>query len=172
MNVFTFTGNLGRDAEQRFTPSGDSVVTFSVPAKSGFGDKAITSWIKCALWGKRGDSVLPYLKKGQLVGVSGEFQCREYQDKDGQQRYSNEVRVNDVNLLGKRSESEDGYEQAPQRAAPKPAPSSPSFDDLGIDIPFVSTILDVSDTMGRPKSLRRARRGENMQGLSGDEATF
>jgi single-strand DNA-binding protein len=136
MNVFTFTGNLGRDAEQRYTPSGDSVVTFSVPVKSGFGDKAITSWIKCTLWGKCGDSVLPYLKKGQLVGVSGEFQCREYQDKDGQQRYSNEVRVNDVNLLGKRGESNDENAQAPQRNAQGAPPQSKAYDGLSDDIPF------------------------------------
>jgi len=155
MNVFTFTGNLGRDAEQRYTSSGDSVVTFSVPVKSGFGDKAVTSWIKCNLWGKRGESVMPYLKKGQLVGVSGEFQCREYQDKDGQQRYSNEVRVNDVNLLGKQDRSE------PATNSSTPSPSAPvkrdSFDDLESDIPFISSILSVSDMMGQPKSLLRAK---------------
>lgn len=155
INVFVFSGNLGKDAEQRFTPSGDSVVTFSVPVNSGFGDKAITSWIKCNLWGKRGESVMPYLKKGQLVGVSGEFACREYQDKDGQQRYSNEVRVNDVSLLGKRSE--------PAVNSSTPAPSAPvkrdQFDDLGDDVPFISSILDVSDMMGQPKSLLRAKIG-------------
>ena len=89
MNVFTFSGNLGRDAERRYTAGGDSAVSFSVAVKSGFGDKAVTSWIKCNLWGKRGESVMPYLKKGQLVGVSGEFSAREWQDKEGQTKMCN-----------------------------------------------------------------------------------
>ena len=127
MNVFTFSGNLGKDAEQRFTGSGDSVVYFSVPVKSGFGDKQVTSWIKCSLFGKRGDSVLPYLKKGQLVGVSGEFAARPWKNKDGQEQISHEVRVNDVSLLGSKQ----------QEPSSQPAKSQkPSMDDLGDDCPF------------------------------------
>ena len=128
MNVFTFSGNLGRDAEQRYTAGGDSAVSFSVAVKSGFGDKAVTSWIKCNLWGKRGESVMPYLKKGQLVGVSGEFSAREWQDKEGQTKISNEVRVNDVQLLGGRPQ-----EQATETAKPsRPAPAR----DFSDDAPF------------------------------------
>ena len=128
MNVFTFSGNLGRDAEQRYTAGGDSAVSFSVAVKSGFGDKAVTSWIKCNLWGKRGESVMPYLKKGQLVGVSGEFSAREWQDKEGQTKISNEVRVNDVQLLGGRPQ-----EQATESA--KPSRSSPAR-GFSHDVPF------------------------------------
>ena len=128
MNVFTFSGNLGRDAEQRYTAGGDSAVSFSVAVKSGFGDKAVTSWIKCNLWGKRGESVMPYLKKGQLVGVSGEFSAREWQDKEGQTKISNEVRVNDVQLLGGRPQ-----EQATETVKPsRPAPAR----DFSDDVPF------------------------------------
>lgn len=128
MNVFTFSGNLGRDAEQRYTAGGDSAVSFSVAVKSGFGDKAVTSWIKCNLWGRRGESVMPYLKKGQLVGVSGEFSAREWQDKEGQTKISNEVRVNDVQLLGGRPQ-----EQATETAKPsRPAPAR----DFSDDVPF------------------------------------
>jgi len=71
MNNWNFTGNLGRDAEQKFIPSGDSVVSFSVAVKSGYGDKATTTWAKCTMWGERGEAVAQYLTKGQLVGVSG-----------------------------------------------------------------------------------------------------
>lgn len=131
MNVFTFTGNLGNDAEQRYTPGGDSIVSFSVPAKSGFGDKAITSWIRCSMFGKRGESVFPYLKKGQLVGVTGEFSAREWTDKEGQKRISNEVRVNDLHLLGGSRDSDS------KPKADKPQQGKRvSFDDLGDDIPF------------------------------------
>lgn len=128
MNVFTFSGNLGKDAEQRFTQGGDSIVSFSVPVKSGFGDKQVTSWIKCSLFGKRGDSVLPYLKKGQLVGVTGEFAARPWTNKDGQEQISNEVRVNDVSLLGKAGSSpQEGQKQS------KPSPQKSDTND---DVPW------------------------------------
>lgn len=103
MNNWSFTGNLGRDAEQKFTAAGDSVVDFSVAVKAGYGDKATTTWVKCTMWGKRGEAVVPYLNKGQLVGISGEASLREYDKKDGSGKgYSMEVRVNDLTLLGKR----------------------------------------------------------------------
>lgn len=106
MNNWTFTGNLGRDAEQNFSADNTSAVSFSVAVKSGYGDKAVTTWPKCTMWGKRGESVLPYLKKGQLVGVTGEATLREYDKKDGSGKgYSLEVRVNDLTLLGKRDDS-------------------------------------------------------------------
>ena len=128
MNTFSFTGNLGRDAEQRFTQGGESVVSFSVPVKSGFGDKQVTSWIKCTMFGKRGESVMPYLNKGQLVGVSGEFAARPWKNKEGQYQISNEVRVNELSLLGK-------SEGSKPTAQPAPA-NKPAIADLDDDLPF------------------------------------
>lgn len=88
------------------------------------------------MFGKRGESVLPYLNKGQLVGVSGEMAAREWQDKEGQKRTSIEVRVNDLTLLGKSDGAPQPASQpAPQRSA-QAAPPSRGGDDLGDDIPF------------------------------------
>ena len=129
MNVFSFTGNLGNQAEQRYTQSGDSIVSFSVAVKSGFGDKAVTTWVRCTMFGKRGESVLPYLNKGQLVGVSGEFSAREWDDKEGKKRTSIEVRVNDLTLLGKSER-----EQAQPARSEKQSPVKSG--DLESDIPF------------------------------------
>lgn len=137
MNVFCFTGNLGKDAEQRYLPDGTSIVLMSVPCKSGYGDKAVTSWLRCSMFGKRGESVLPYLKKGQSVGVTGEFAAREYTDKEGQQRLSLEVRVNDLTLLG--SKDKGGSQETQHRQAPNPKPQREfpdEFDDLDSEIPF------------------------------------
>lgn len=131
MNVFTFTGHIGGNAEQRYTQSGDSVVSFSVAVKSGFGDKAITTWVRCTMFGKRGESVLQFLNKGQLVGVSGEFSAREWQDKEGQKRTSIEVRVNDLTLLGKQEAHQEQLQQPAQRAK-----KVSHGDDLDSDIPF------------------------------------
>ena len=72
MNSWSFSGNLGQDAETRFTQAGEAVVSFSVGVKSGYGDKASTTWARCSMFGKRGEAVSQYLAKGQLVGIVGE----------------------------------------------------------------------------------------------------
>ena len=132
MNSLNFTGNLGKDAEQKYSQSGDSIVSFSVACKAGFGDKATTTWVRCTIFGKRGDAVLKFLNKGQLVGVSGEFSAREWDDKEGQKRTGIECRVNDVTLLGGKPEGQ----QEQRQQAPKQSKPAPKFDDLESDIPF------------------------------------
>ena len=132
MNAWQFTGNIGKDAESRFLPNGDPVVSFSVGVKSGYGEKATTTWARCAMFGKRAESVSQYLTKGQLVGISGEVRLREWNDNEGQKRNSLEVRVNDLTLLGKK----DG-QQAAQPRQQAPAPQQPdSFGDFQDDVPF------------------------------------
>ena len=136
MNLIIITGNLGQDATQRFTPSGDSIVSFSVPAKSGYGDKQKTSWVRCSMFGKRSEGVFPYLKKGALVGVSGEFSMNEWTDKEGQKKSSPECRVAELTLLGGKS---DRSESAPSQPKPqRNAQGAPktSFDGMDDDIPF------------------------------------
>ena len=122
MNNWNFTGNLGGDAETRFTQSGDAIVGFSVGVKSGYGDKATTTWARCSMFGKRGDAVAQYLVKGQLVGVTGEAALRPWKDKDGGEKQSLEVRVNDLTLLGK----SDGA----RPAASAPAQPATDFDEI------------------------------------------
>lgn len=129
MNVWNFVGNLGKDAETRYLQSGDPVVSFSVGVKSGYGDKATTTWARCSMFGKRGESVAPYLVKGQQVAISGEASLREYTDKQGQSRASLEVRVNDLTLVGKKPEGQ----QAAQPRQQAPALPDDGFSD---DIPF------------------------------------
>ena len=86
MNVFTAVVRLGSDPEQKYTAGGDSVVTFNAAVDSGYGDKKVTTWIRYTIWGKRGESVLPYLNKGSQVAVSGELTNRPWKDKEGQDR--------------------------------------------------------------------------------------
>ena len=130
MNSWNFTGNLGRDCDTRYTQSGDAVVSFSVGVKAGFGDKATTTWANCSLFGKRGEAVSAYLKKGTLVGIVGEVDHRKYQNKEGQDHYSLDVSVNDLTLLGGKKDSEP----APQRNA-QGAPRT-SIENMDDDIPF------------------------------------
>lgn len=107
MNVFNFIGGLGRDCETRHTPKGDAVTSFSVAVNSGYGDKAITSWLNCNLWGKQAESLAPYLKKGTKVAISGEFTLRPYTAKDGVEKTSADVRVNSLTLLGNKQDSSE-----------------------------------------------------------------
>lgn len=133
MNNFSFTGNLGQDCRTN-TVGGTSVVNFSVAVKSGYGDKAQTVWVDCALWGKPAEGGLPqYLVKGQSVGVTGELSTQE---KDGKTYLK--VRCNSVDLLGGKS---DSVAPAPTHSGPsaeesKPAASKSDGDDFDDDIPF------------------------------------
>jgi single-strand DNA-binding protein len=101
MNVFTFTGNLGKDAERR-SVGASTVANFSVPVKAGFGDKQTTTWINCALWGKRAEGgLIDLLTKGTPVCVSGELSQREWTNQSGEIKTSLECKVNEVTLMGK-----------------------------------------------------------------------
>ena len=128
MNIFTCTTRLYKDAEQRYTQGGDSIVSFKGAVDSGYGQNKTTTWIKFTIFGKRGESLLAYLKDKTQVAVSGELTNREYNDKEGQKRYSLEVRVNDVTLLVGKQDS--GQSSTVQKPAEKPVA------DLGDDIPF------------------------------------
>jgi len=128
LNVFTCVTRLYKDAEQRFTQGGDSIVSFKGAVDAGFGQNKTTTWIKFTIFGKRGESVLPYLKDKTQIAVSGELSNREYTDREGQKRYSLEVRVNDLTLLGSKQESQQ--ESQPTKPAPKKA------DDFDSEIPF------------------------------------
>lgn len=132
MNLFAFTGNIGGDVKVN-NAGGTAVANFSVAVKAGYGDKAQTIWIACALWGKQAESkLIDYLVKGQGVAVSGELSTREHDGKTYLQ-----VRVGTIDLVGG-GKSEGGQsaprqQSAPQQSAPKPQPDFDQFDE---NIPF------------------------------------
>jgi len=106
MNIYIFTGRLGRDSETRFTQGGMAICSFTVAVDYGFGDNKGTNWIRCSLFGKRAEGQLPkYLVKGTQVAISGELRVREYDDKDGNRRTSVEVSVGSLDLIGSKQDS-------------------------------------------------------------------
>ena len=127
MNVLIATGNIGRDAEVRYTPAGKAVVSFSVAMKAGYGDREKTIWLNCSMWGDRGVAVAPYLLKGVMVAVSGEMSTREY-EKDGQMKTTVDLKVNDLTLCGSKSDA------APAQSKASPSAEPAGFEDT--DIPF------------------------------------
>ena len=138
MNVWNFTGNIGKDCEVASTQGGTTVCKFTVAVKSGFGDNQKTTWVNCRLWGKRAEGRLPeYLKKGQKVVISGECELAEWQGQDGSQNKALMVNVNDVELCGTGSQ-QGGYQQAPAPQQNQQAPQGnggypANFNE---DIPF------------------------------------
>jgi single-strand DNA-binding protein len=126
MNQLIVIGNLGKDAKAN-NVGGTSVLNFSVAMKSGYGDKAQTIWIDCALWGKQAEGKLvDYLKKGTQVGVSGEMGTREHEGKT----YIT-MRVDKISLCGGRDVPSEPQPQTRQ-AAPQPQQSKPVDDDDSI----------------------------------------
>lgn len=133
LNVCTFSGRLGRDAEQKYLPTGTAVLEFSIAVDTGFGDKRRSFWLKCDMFGDRGPKLAQYLTKGQQVAVSGEFDPRQYKDREGAAAISLELRINSVELLGSKSDAQPAQQEATPNPAPKPP--APKFDDDD-DIPF------------------------------------
>jgi len=118
-NNFQGIGNIGRDCEVRHTQSGMAIATFPLPVEAGYGDKKTTTWLRCSLFGKRAEGgLIQYLVKGQQVAVQGEINLNQYTNKDGLEKSSLDIMVNDVALLGKPSG---------QRQQPKPAQQNDPF---------------------------------------------
>jgi single-strand DNA-binding protein len=159
VNKVILVGNLGRDAETKFTPGGASVTKFSVATGRRWKDpqsgewKEETNWSNVTLW--RAENLAPYLTKGKQVYVEGRLQTRSYEDKDGKKVYATDVVADDVILLGGRGEGggggggEDGGGYSQERPVSMPrsarsgggAASAPPADDFpqGItddDVPF------------------------------------
>ena len=142
MNKFIFSGNLGRDAEVKATPSGTTVCSFSVAVASGYGDKKDSHWINCVLFGKRAEGrLVDYLVKGQQVLISGELKHREYQKRDGTNGFSVDVVVDDLDLIGdrKKQDNQPARQQVPQQVpqqSHQPMPQQNMADMDSDDIPF------------------------------------
>ena len=132
MNNIIIAGQLGRDAELRSLSDGTPVASFSVADSQG--REKHTIWWNASLFGKRAESLAPYLVKGQAVTISGTVTEREWTDKDGAKRKSMDVRVQDVALQG--GKRDQGEAPAPTRR-PAAAPAGGGFDDMpGDDIPW------------------------------------
>ncbi|HEX4749986.1 MAG TPA: single-stranded DNA-binding protein [Bryobacteraceae bacterium] len=156
VNKVILVGNLGRDAETKFTPSGASVTKFAIATTRSWKDqqtnewKEETNWTNVVVW--RQENLANYLTKGKQVYVEGRLQTRSYDDKDGKKVYTTEVVADDIILLGGRGESGAGsgaFESAaPGRTragasgprAASPAPTAGDDDTFGgitdDDVPF------------------------------------
>lgn len=138
MNNITIAGQLGKDAEIRYLPNGDPVASFSVADSQGR-DK-LTIWWNASLFGKRAESLAPYLLKGQAVTISGTVTEREWTDKEGGKRKSMDVRVNDLALQGGKREAAAPAPAPARRAAAPAASHGGGFDEMDSDVPFMDPL--------------------------------
>ena len=105
VNKVILVGNLGRDAELRYTPGGAPVATLNLATTEVWNDKGgqrqeKTEWHRVVLWGKTAESLNEYLTKGKQIYVEGRLQTRQWDDKDGNKRYTTEIRGDRIVLLG------------------------------------------------------------------------
>ncbi len=104
VNKVILVGNLGRDAELRYTPGGAAVATLNLATTEVFKDregqkKEDTQWHRVILWGKTAETLQDYLTKGKQIYVEGKLQTRKWKDKDGNDKYTTEIRGDRVVLL-------------------------------------------------------------------------
>ncbi len=158
VNKVILLGNLGRDPEVRYAPSGAAVCNVSIATTRQWKDKSgerkeETEWHRVVFYDRLAEIAGEYLKKGRPVYVEGRLKYGKYTDKDGVERYTTDIIATEMQLLGGReggdeggssySRSREGREgrEAPARAQPaRPAPAAKpaagDFDDMDDDIPF------------------------------------
>src|SRR3979411_2170952 len=105
VNKVILVGNLGRDAELRYTPGGAAVATLNMATTEVWNDKGgqrqeKTEWHRVVLWGKSAESLSEYLTKGKQIYVEGRLQTRQWDDKDGNKKYTTEIKADRITLLG------------------------------------------------------------------------
>jgi single-strand DNA-binding protein len=105
VNSVNLIGHLGKDPEVRYTGGGQAVANFSLATSDTWKDKngekqERTEWHRIVVWGKQAEHCGEYLRKGRLVHIEGRLQTREWDDKDGQKRYTTEIIANRVTFLG------------------------------------------------------------------------
>jgi single-strand DNA-binding protein len=159
VNKVILVGNLGRDPEMRYLPSGEAVANLAIATTDKYKDKTgqmveQTEWHRVSFFGRTAEVCGQYLKKGSQVYVEGSIRTRKYTDKEGVEKYATEIRGDRMQMLGGRSgggmADMDDYNQTagagaqsaprsqPRGNAPAAAqrPASSGFDDMDDDIPF------------------------------------
>jgi single-strand DNA-binding protein len=167
LNKVTLIGNLGRDPETRYTPDGAAITNMSIATTSSWKDKSSgekkeeTEWHRLVFYNRLAEIAGEYLKKGSSIYVEGRLKTRKWQDKEGVEKTTTEIVVDQMQMLGGKSgmggggggassdemggDSGGGYTSRPAPragggtgggAAVAKKPPAASFDDMDDDIPF------------------------------------
>lgn len=144
LNKAMIIGRLGRDPEVRYTQSNTAVATLSIATSERYKDKQgelreNTEWHRVVAWDRLAEICQQYLKKGDQVYIEGPIQTRQWEDKDGQTRYTTEIKAREMTMLGGRNDG--GGNNAPAKSDSDQQVSSSvdlneNFDDIDDDLPF------------------------------------
>ena len=156
VNKVTLIGNLGRDPEVRYAPSGSAICNVAIATSRSWKDKTSgerqeeTEWHRVVFYDRLAEIAGEYLKKGKSVYIEGRLKTRKWTDKEGAEKYTTEIMADKMEMLGSREGAGGGGSDdmgsapaprsaPPARSAPAPKPaakSSTGFDDMDDDIPF------------------------------------
>jgi len=151
VNKAILIGRLGKDPETRYMTNGEAVTNVSLATSENYKDKngekqERTEWHNLVFYRRLAEIAGEYLKKGSMIYVEGRIQTRKWQDKEGRDRYTTEIVVNEMTMLGSKSSGGGSFEvvenqsSAPARSAPAAKPAAPAakgnFDNFDDDIPF------------------------------------
>jgi single-strand DNA-binding protein len=148
INKALILGNLGADPEVRYTQTNTAIANFNVATTERYRDgngemKETTEWHRIVAWGRLAEIAQQYLRKGSPVFIEGTIQTRQWEDKDGQKRYTTEIKALTLQLLGSKSSETSMEDRGPAPSAgSSKAPAKPSvvvndsFNDMDDDLPF------------------------------------
>jgi single-strand DNA-binding protein len=145
INKVILIGNLGKDPETRYMPSGGAVTNVTLATSESWKDKNTgeqqerTEWHRVVFFNRLGEIAGEYLKKGSKVYVEGSLRTRKWQGQDGQDRYTTEIVANEMQMLDSRGGSasfDAPQSQGAPRSQPAPAPAAMPDNDFDDDIPF------------------------------------
>lgn len=175
LNRVTLIGNVGSDVEMRYLPSGDGVANFRLATtdkwkeKQSGEQKEATEWHRLVCFRRLAEIANEYVKKGSQLYIEGSIKTRKWTDKDGAERYSTEIEVTELKMLGRRREGDGQGNSRPAQSrssagggvgngdTPTPSASKrPSFDEMEEDIPFAAMSMAYDTTF--TKATSRVRR--------------
>lgn len=138
INKVILVGNLGKDPDMRYTAGGDAVANLSIATSESWNDnqtgekKEKTEWHRVVFFKRIAEVCGEYLKKGSSIYIEGSLRTRDWEDDQGNKRYTTEIIGREMQMLGGRR-SEDNVDQSPQMNSPSPQPEEGLIDD---EIPF------------------------------------
>lgn len=145
INKVILIGNLGRDPEVRYTPSGTAVANFSIATTENWTNKdgekeSHTEWHRIVAWGRLGEICGEYLSKGKQVYIEGRIRTNEWEDQEGNKRQTKEIVATTMQMLGSRAQAEPSSDESPSLSKASrsndPEPDTASSEPTEDDIPF------------------------------------
>lgn len=146
LNKAMIIGRLGQDPDVRYTQSNTAVANMSIATSERYKDKSgewkeKTEWHRVVAWGRTAEICQEYLKKGSQVYIEGPIQTRQWEDKEGQTRYTTEIKALQMTMLDSKGEGGGNGSSSPKNKGSKPVSSSVDLsdsdvDDIDDDLPF------------------------------------